>query len=481
MSMIRILLVDDDEDDFVVLRDLLDTLGSSRYQLEWASSYADAQAALARQSHDVYLLDYRLGQHDGLELLREAAAAGVRAPLILLTGQGDEEIDLEAMRQGASDYLVKAQLSAPLLERSIRYALHGARALAELRDSEEGFRRLLDAIFEGVVLHCPDGTIRLLNQPAADVFGLPRESLVLRNLSEFLPLPQGAGEEATEVTIDRPDGSRRSVEVRGKAYRYHSQDARLTVLRDLTQRQDMEAQILVQDRLASVGLLASSLAHEIGTPLGVMRGRAELLASQLHEQPEGRANAEIIVAQIDRISALIRSLLNLARGSSVASDGSVALDRVIQDVVALVGHEFKRRGVRLDVENSVGSSVQVSARAEQLHQVVLNLVVNSLHATESARQAGRADDLFAKIELRDAGDFWELRVEDNGCGISAENMRNLFRPFFTTKEVGAGTGLGLANSYRIVEAAGGSIAVESVEGRGATFSVRLPKAQPTAR
>ena len=138
VAAIRILLVDDDEDDFVVTRDLL---ADSRtpFELDWISTFDEAIDALIRDEHDLYLIDYRLGEHNGLELLSHAAASGCANPLILLTGHADGDVDYAAMRAGAADYLVKGSIDAPLLERSIRYALRQSNTLQALRESEERY------------------------------------------------------------------------------------------------------------------------------------------------------------------------------------------------------------------------------------------------------------------------------------------------------------------------------------------------------
>lgn len=129
---LRILIADDDEDDYVLARDLLMRIGRDRFQTDWTATYQGALQAIDANQHDVYLFDYHLGQSDGLELLREALARGCKAPIILLTGNDNWETDVEAMKAGAADYLVKGELSMRLLERSIRYALERTRAQAEL-------------------------------------------------------------------------------------------------------------------------------------------------------------------------------------------------------------------------------------------------------------------------------------------------------------------------------------------------------------
>src|SRR5579871_2331327 len=134
---VRVLMVEDDEDDFLLTREHLAEIPGGRFDLDRAATFQAGLDAIARNEHDVYLLDYRLDGHDGLELLREAIRRGCRAPLILMTGVGDQEVDLEAMRAGAADYLVKDQINGPTLERSIRYAIERKKAEEALRAARE--------------------------------------------------------------------------------------------------------------------------------------------------------------------------------------------------------------------------------------------------------------------------------------------------------------------------------------------------------
>ncbi len=368
---ITVLVVDDDEEDFLIFKDLISQIKEQKFIVEWASSYQEGRAALLQQAHEIYFLDYRLGAETGLQLIEEVAASGGTRPMILLTGYGDHEVDLEAMRIGAADYVVKDQMTPGLLERSIRYSLHRAETLAALKEQE--------------------------------------------------------------------------------------------------------AKIIMQDRLASIGLLASSLAHEIGTPLGVIRGRAEYLLMQVSEDEKIKKNVDVIISQIDRVSKLIRSLLNLARGDQMKLASEVNLNEVVTEVGELLAHEFKTHQIELKNEVNFDSTVKVKVQAEPLHQVLLNLLINSIHAIETAVKSGRPDSHFIRLWTEERAGLWYLNVYDSGCGISEENQRQLFKPFFTTKEIGQGTGLGLATSYRLIEAWGGSIQVESKEGEFTLFKLLLPK------
>jgi two-component system sensor histidine kinase/response regulator len=132
---IKVLLIEDDEDDYLITRDVLSEIAQTTVDLEWVSRCEDALPAIQRGTNDVVLLDYRLGECTGLDILREAMARGCKTPVILLTGQGDREVDVEAMKAGAADYLIKGRIDAALIERSMRYAMERSQA-AELRERQ---------------------------------------------------------------------------------------------------------------------------------------------------------------------------------------------------------------------------------------------------------------------------------------------------------------------------------------------------------
>jgi signal transduction histidine kinase len=147
-GVIRILLVDDDEDDYVVLREMLSGINQWKVHLQWVSSYEQALNALKPEIYDLCLMDYRLDKGTGLDLMRELRKNGFNSPLIILTGKGDHEIDLQAMQDGAADYLEKGQINPQLLERSIRYAIERAKHLETLRRSEKQLHVLSSKLME---------------------------------------------------------------------------------------------------------------------------------------------------------------------------------------------------------------------------------------------------------------------------------------------------------------------------------------------
>jgi two-component system, OmpR family, phosphate regulon sensor histidine kinase PhoR len=143
-SQLKILLIEDDEDDYILVKDLLSQVRFTRFDLDWVETYEAGLSFMCDGGYDAFLLDYRLGDQNGIELIRDAIAKGCQAPIIFLTGQGDYEVDIEAMRAGAADYLAKGQLSADLLERSVRYAI-------ERKRTERTLRRTNDALREEII------------------------------------------------------------------------------------------------------------------------------------------------------------------------------------------------------------------------------------------------------------------------------------------------------------------------------------------
>ncbi|HVG37702.1 MAG TPA: EAL domain-containing protein [Pyrinomonadaceae bacterium] len=255
---LKVLLIDDDEDDYVVTRDMLAEIEGVVFHLDWVRTYDAARGAVGRADHDVYLLDYRLGERTGLELLRETISDRRRAPMILLTGQGDREVDFEAMRAGAADYLVKGQLDASTLGRAIRYAVGRAETLGALRTSEERYHRLVELSPDAIILHAEghiifinSAGVRLLGGESAEQFvSWPVMRFVHRDSLENVRrrIKQITEEKISVPFIEekfiRLDGTEVEVEVAAVPFTYHDKSAVQVVARDITARKKVEAKLL---------------------------------------------------------------------------------------------------------------------------------------------------------------------------------------------------------------------------------------------
>ncbi len=234
------------------------------------------------------------------------------------------------------------------------------------------------------------------------------------------------------------------------------------------------------DRLKTVGRLAAGMAHELGTPLSVVSGRASLIASGKLPEPDVEKSAETIKAESDRMAKTIRQLLDFARHSQPQRT-EADLRHVIQQTVDLLQPLASKRDITIETklpESAANAQFDVG----QIQQVLTNLIVNATHAIDGSGciqveldkvKRPHADPLEANV-LATSGEFFRIQVIDQGSGISPEDLPQLFEPFFTTKAQGQGTGLGLSISYGIVQEHGGWIDVQSTVGEGSTFAVYLP-------
>jgi PAS domain S-box-containing protein len=487
---VRVLLVDDDEDDYVLTRDWFCEMEGARFELEWVASYDAALNAIAHHHHDVYLLDYRLGERNGLELLREAIAKGCKAPIILLTGQGDHEIDVEAMKAGAADYLDKSQLGAPLLERSIRYAIERKQAEQKIREQAALLDITTDAILvrdrENKILFWNKGAEQMYGWKADDVLGKNANNLLYKETSSQLEVALKTvleiGEWQGELHQVTKDGKKIIVESCWTLVRDEVKQPKsiLTVNTDITQKKQLEAQFLRAQRLESIGTLASGIAHDLNNVLTPILMTAQLLETQIHDERSKRL-LPILVTNAKRGANLVKQVLSFARGLE-GKFTILQIKHLISEIKQIAKQTFPKS---IEIYTSLPQYLgTVFGDATQLHQVLMNLCVNARDAMpDGGTLSISAENLFidqnhAKMNLdAQVGSYIVITVADTGTGIPPEILDRIFEPFFTTKEIGKGTGLGLSTVIGIIKSHGGFVKVYSEVGRGTQFKVYLPEAE----
>jgi PAS domain S-box-containing protein len=487
---IKVLLIDDDEDDYILTRDWLREFQLVSCELTWVDTYQAARNAIASGQYDIYLVDYRLGDGNGLELLREAIANGCAVPIVLLTGQGDREIDIEAMKAGAADYLEKSQLTAPLLERSIRYALERKQTEQKIREQAA----LLDVATDAIFVQDLDNQILFWNKAAEHLYGYRKEEAIAKKVSELwqeknlsqlqealtILMKNGAWE--GELQQRTKSGQEIIVESRWTLVREFDKRRQtiLIVNTDITQKKQLEAQFLRAQRLESIGTLASGIAHDLNNVLAPILMTAQLLESQLHDERSKRL-LPILISNAKRGANLVKQVLSFTRG--VEGDRTlVQLKHLVREIQQVMKETFPKS---IDVSTHIPQNLwTVYGDATQLHQVLMNLCVNARDAMPNGgnltiyAENFLVDKNYAKMHI-DAreGAYVVITVADTGIGIDREILDRIFEPFFTTKEFGKGTGLGLSTVLGIVKSHGGFVSVYSEVGRGSEFKVFLPAQQ----
>lgn len=241
------------------------------------------------------------------------------------------------------------------------------------------------------------------------------------------------------------------------------------IIRDVTEQKALEQQVIHAEKLAAIGQLTAGLAHEMGTPLNIISGRAEYLLSDMSPDDPRRESLNVIIGQTERMAQLINNLLEFSRPQKVHFV-KLEVPDVVEGVLSLLEAQLVKGKIQVDFQKA-DDLPKIEADYNQLQQVFLNIILNAIQAMPNG---GRLE---LKLE-RESEESIKAVISDTGVGIPSENVPKIFEPFFTTKDSGQGTGLGLAIVAKILRDHGGAIEVWSEQGKGATFTIKLPITHP---
>ena len=505
---VRILHLEDNPADGELVRATLDQQ-SLRCEIRRVVTREAFITELETGGYALILADYNLPAFDGLTALSLARARRPEIPFLFVSGFIGEEVALESLKNGATDYVFKHNLAR--LTPAVRRALEAASvrrereaAEAALQEREATLRSFFDGApflmgllerCEGEVVHCSGNAV------TATFFGVTAEEIRERSLRDLgLPPALMAKADAQFAQCQREE---RAVEVEysfewrrqarhfaitlSPVARNEGQPARCCyIAEDVTEKKQLERQYLRAQRLESVGTLASGLAHDLNNVLAPIVMALRLFRAKLPE-PEDQELLTNLESSARRGADIIRQVLTFARGVE-GERQPVALPLLIGELEKIIRETFARS---LQLETRVPEDLRpILGDSTQLYQVLMNLCVN-------ARDAMPAGGLL-RIEARNVqldadatrshpgarpGDYVWIAVADTGMGIAPEVIDKIFDPFYTTKDIGHGTGLGLPTALTIVKSHGGFIRVDSQPGRGTRFNVYLPaqtEASPAA-
>lgn len=354
------------------------------------------------------------------------------------------------------------------------------RDVTERKRSEEQLRLAIEAAPSGMILVDQQGQIILVNAQIELQFGYLRHELLGQPVELLVPESFRAAHvgdrqrffsapstrqmgKGRELFGRRKDGSEFPIEIGLNPVDTPEGIHVLASVIDITERKRLEQQLRRTERIAELGTLASGMAHEIGTPMNVILGRAEYLLGRVKEEPIQKG-LQTIITQVERITKVMNQLLAFARRRS-PERLPLALREVVEQSLEMFEQRFgnARIEVKLDTDDRCPN---ILADPDQLSQVLINLIMNAIHAMPEGGTL--------RIGIASDDDRVKLTVADSGHGMPTDVLKKVFEPFFTTKEFGKGTGLGLTVVKGILEEHGGSIAVESQEGKGTTFTILLP-------
>lgn len=472
---INITVIDDDEDDFILTEDYLSDIDLIAINCKWVSNFEDAEKELQSEETDLFLIDYRLGKRSGLDLLEFARNNDSNKPIIILTGQGDREIDMLAMKMGADDYLVKSELTAEKLERSIRYAMERYISKEKINQREAKYKNLFHRSIDPIYIINKQLFFTEANESMSTLFGytkmelskIPLQSLFLKpkTFEQFKTALLNKGLiKDFEATLVRKDGKKLNCSITTIVLfdLAHEIEGYQGIIRDNTKQKENEQQILRAEKLGMTGRLARSIAHEVRNPLTNINLSLEQMTSDMPEDSSDRIYSEIIKRNSDRINNLITELLNSAKPTKVELL-PVVLDDFIPKVLELAKDRIKLKYVELKLSLNTKPN-RALIDEEQLKIAVLNIIINAIEAMED--QKG-----ILTIETKVDRNYLLIEISDNGEGIGKDKLNNLFDAFYTGKRTGMG--LGLTTTQNIINAHNATIGVESELNVGTKFSIKL--------
>ncbi len=494
---LRILLIEDNPDHAFFEQQALERELDAVVEAELRPD--EGLRRLREGRFDAVVLDYNLPGEDGLDVLRRIKSIRGELPVILITAFGDEEVAVEAMKEGASDYLVK-RFGSPAQEGKLAAAVAKALRQAQLaqayRRSQELLRTALELAWDGVAYVSLDtGRTIFANEAFSRMAGLGREDLERRSLRDlFVPEDRarldalvdgvrasgaaGARFEG-ELRLLRPDGRQLVADLRATQAEIGGERCALLAARDITEKKRLAEHLVQAQKMEAVGRLAGGIAHDFNNLLGAILGYASYLKRRLDPQDRTYRSAGTIEAAAERAADLVQRLLSFAR-SGPPEAVPFSLNRLVEETVRLLQRSVAET---IRIECALGPGLPaVEGDETQLQQALLNILLNARDAMPRGGVLAVATWVAAREEApRPERPFVAIAVRDTGVGMPPEVRARIFEPFFTTKARGKGTGLGLASAYAIVKAHGGEIEVFSEEGRGTEVRIFLPASEKPAR
>ncbi len=470
---IRILIVDDDEDDFLITRQYINNIEGQEFVIDPCYEYSEAERKICEGNHDLYFIDYRLGAKTGLQLIQESIANHCEEPFILLTGLGNHTIDLMAMESGAVDYLVKGELNTEKLERCIRYSLERASSMKALKAKERKFRNIFERSKDLVFIADEKLVFTEVNDASFALLGYDREELLSKSLYDLLAnkndvadikkqLPVNGEVSDKEVKIFTKNAEKkyciltlsRETDITGVIYIQG-------IMHDITTLKKAEKDTLQLEKLNVAGRLVRIMAHEVRNPLNNIMLSMEQLEQQL-DNPESRICMEIINRNAKRIGDLITQLLNSnSAGRELISVEKRSLQSIIEESLDAAIDRINLLGIQLQ-RDYPDEPAWVMADNEKLKIAFLNIIINAIEAMPE-----KEGKLIVTVKKK--GLQYIVSIEDNGYGINDEDLPHLFEPYFTSKE--NGMGLGLASTLNILQSHNASCDVQSGLNSGTVFNL----------
>ncbi|HET6255959.1 MAG TPA: ATP-binding protein [Puia sp.] len=470
------MIIEDDQDDFLIIEACIKDIPEKQFRIDWCYDYTDAMQRISRAAYDIYFVDYLLGERTGLELLLDAKSMGCEEPLILLTGIGNREVDVQAMAGGAVDFLVKSEINTEKLERCIRYALDRSAYIKALKSNERKFRSMFERSKDSVFLTGEDLVFRDVNSATCELFKYNKEEILRLSLYNLFAR-RDAAQRLREMLAKAGEVEDLEVELMTRSKEKKncilsiSREANPSggqyiqgIIHDITNLKRIERATFQIEKLRSTATLLRTLAHEVRNPLTNINLSVEQLKPEILSE-DANIYLEIIARNCGRIDSLISELLDLSRPAEISLQRA-GLQEIVNSTLAAASDRISLKNIRLEI-NFPDLPAFVMADREKLKIALLNILINAVEAVPA--QSG-----VITISIRKEDGHYRMSINDNGTGIPEENLSRIFEPYFTSKT--NGFGLGLAATWNILQSHRAGIDVSSQLGEGTSFMLTFEEA-----
>ena len=502
---VRILLVEDDRSHAELILRAFEA-HSDRMHVSPARTLHEARAALSETAFDLVIADWRLPDGNAGELLT-SRPADARYPVIILTGQGDEALAVEALKRGALDSVVKTETTIAQLPRTVERALREWGHIVEQRRAEQMSRNLLESAPDAMVIIDAAGDIVLVNAQTENLFGYSRDELMGKPIEILVPQrhverhrierqqyhtnpSSRAMASGLDLTALREDGREVPVEISLSPIRTEGRSFVVAAIRDVTARKRSEQErarlaheLREAQKMEALGTLAGGIAHDFNNVLTAIRGYVEQARASLPHDAPARQPLEMVELASREAGDVTRSLLTFTHRGRTES-APLELRAHLNASLRFFGRLLPA-AIEIHNEALAGDPVWVYANVTQIQQILMNLVINARDAMPDGgtlrlmvrREEARQENVSSVNSDEDSATA-VLTIEDDGAGMREDVRARVFEPFFTTKTRGQGTGLGLSVVHGIIADLGGRIEVTSKVEAGTRVTIRFPCCSP---
>lgn len=478
--VVKVLIVEDDEDDFILASEYLSRIETFACDVHWESNLSDARRRILSEAYDIYLIDYNMGGETGLDLVRYIGERGIRTPSIILTGMNNLNVDIDASRYGAADYLIKNELNSSLLERSIRYALSQYSIIRELDEKERKYRSLFERSMDPILLATRSLSLTDVNESFLRLFEYSNEEIKgvqIRNLFSEQAGFEKFSESLTEtehirdleLTMVTKSGQKKECLLNCVYIPHPSLElcCYQCIVHDLTLRKQAEKDLLIAERLSLTGKLARTIAHEVRNPLTNLNLALDQLRKEFPEESDSaKLYGDIIERNANRIEQLVSEMLRSSRPKELYLE-LTEVETLLEDTLKLATDRLRLNQMTLETEYG-RHMPRILVDKDKIQIAFLNIIINAIEAMVPGKGV-------LSVSASQSGRLLTVAIQDNGKGIDSADVNKLFDPFFSDKQ--SGMGLGLTSTKNILDSHGAVIKVDSVQGSGTTFVIEFHLAE----